>query len=112
MLSQRVQHFEYFNINNDCSMTFWFHYICSWDETIVFVYFLSLPFHFVSTDDSDRASLSYWWYVCKIYRESRTPIFAGSKLANMRKKSVLSDFVPYWLSCTICITKAVFILFI
>ena len=27
-----------------------------------------------------------------------------------QRKSVLSDFVPYWQSCTISITKAVFIL--
>jgi len=42
--------FELFSMNNDFSLTFWFYYIYSWDETTSCVYFLSLPFHLVSSD--------------------------------------------------------------
>ena len=60
-----IQVWFFFSMNKDFSTTFLFHYIYSWDETISFVYFVLLPFHFVSSDDSDTYVKS---------RDSGTPI--------------------------------------
>jgi hypothetical protein len=73
----------------------------------IFFRFLSILFH--QTAVTERLYFIVDTYVKS--RENRNTNIGHIKAANTSKNYVLVNFVPYWQCCTICITKAVFILF-
>ena len=74
--------------------------------------FTSFPF--ISSDDSDSLTERHY-FIIDTYVKSRENLehqcWPDQSRPIREKKSIFADFVPYWPSCTICITMVVFILF-
>jgi len=98
-------------MNNDFSIdSVFITFILEMKQFYMFIFF-RCPFHFCFTRQQ-WLSVSILSLIRMYNLESIQNTNIGRiKVDQYEKKSVLAHFVPYWRSCTICITKAVFILF-